>query len=95
LLRPFRERLQCCVQPPPVRREAIAALLVLDEADLAQLLQARVQQRGVGVARVLQRAERERLAAQLPQDAQRGAAPEQVERDHDRAAGPGAANRSA
>ena len=73
---------------PLGRQHVPAALLQLDDPRVAQLAQPVVQhRRRHGVAALLQRTERQRPVAQLPQHAQRPAPPEPVEHLHDRPAG--------
>ena len=85
--RPRVERREGLEQPAPLVRQPEALARALGDPRLAQLAQALVEHAGGHpVAGRLQVAERQRLAPELPDDAQRPAAAEQVEQGHDRPA---------
>ena len=77
---------QQCQQFVALRCQGIAVRRNIDDRGLSQLSQAFVQKPWIGFCRRLKVAECERLRSKLPQNTERGSAPEQVEERHDRAA---------
>jgi hypothetical protein len=82
-MRPGQQRLQCGQELPAFGCHLVTALAMLDETGRPQFREPRIEQAGIGVARFLERAKRQRLAAKFPQYPQCGTPPEQVQDDHD------------